>query len=64
MKKSNKQFSVTVDGKTTDVGTRSGVANHIRQLLENAEGGKDIDLKIGVKDVVEPKPTPEAPKAE
>lgn len=62
MKKSNKKFSVTVSkngaSSTTDVGTRSGVANFVRTLLEDAEGGKAINLTINVEDVVE------APKAE
>jgi hypothetical protein len=73
MKKSNKKFSVTVSkggaSSTTDVGTRSGVANFVRQLLEDAEGGQVINLAINVEDVkaaeaTAAEPTTEAPKAE
>jgi len=53
MKKSDKKFTVTIpqDGgfeSTTDVGTRSGVANFVRELLGTAEVGKTITLKINV----------------
>lgn len=67
MKKSNKKFSVVVtkDGTSTtnDVGTRSGVANFVRELLENAEGGKSITLEIKVEDVA-PVAAPVTPAAE
>jgi len=57
MKKSTKKFLVNVDmnGSVTpnDVGTRSGVANLVRQILENVKGGDTIVLNIKVEDVVD-----------
>ena len=64
MKKSNKSFDLTVtkDGTTNNqsVGTRSGVANFIRELLEGVQSGS-VNINIEVKDVpvsVTPTDTP------
>ncbi len=50
MKKSNQTFDVTVSKNCTDstqnLGTRSSVANFVRQLLEGAESDKTITLTI------------------
>ena len=55
MKKSDKSFSVEVHNagasSTTEVGTRSGAANFLRNLLGDAEAGKDIKITIHVKAV-------------
>lgn len=57
MKKSDKNFSVTINGVTTKVGTRSGVANFVRGALENAEAGTTITFGVNVEAV--PVETPE-----
>lgn len=66
MKKSNKSFDLTVtkDGTTNNqsVGTRSGVANFIRELLGGVQSGS-VNINIEVKDVpvsVTPTDTPPA----
>ena len=54
MKKSNKSFDLTVtkDGTTNNqsVGTRSGVANFIRELLGGVQSGSVVNINIEVKD--------------
>lgn len=67
MKKSNKSFDLTVTkGGTTNnqsVGTRSGVANFIRELLEGVQSGS-VNINIEVKDVpVSVTPTDTPPSA-
>lgn len=67
MKKSNKSFDLTVtkDGTTNNqsVGTRSGVANFIRELLEGVQSGS-VNINIEVKDVpVSVTPTDTPPSA-
>jgi len=66
MKKSNKSFDLTVtkDGTTNNqsVGTRSGVANFIRELLGGVQSGS-VNINIEVKDApvsVTPTDTPPA----
>lgn len=53
MKKSNKTFNLTVtkDGavNSQSIGTRSGVANFVRELLENAQPGT-VNINIEIKD--------------
>ncbi len=67
MKKSNKSFDLTVtkDGTTNNqsVGTRSGVANFIRELLGGVQSGS-VNINIEVKDVpVSVTPTDTPPSA-
>ena len=67
MKKSNKTFniSITKDGATNNqsIGTRSGVANFVRELLENVNSGT-VNLNIEVKDApVSVTPTDTPPSA-
>lgn len=50
MKKSNQSFTVTYNKngsiETANIGTRSGVANFVRELLENAENEKVVNLSV------------------
>ncbi len=67
MKKSNKSFDLTVtkDGTTNNqsVGTRSGVANFIRELLGGVQSGS-VNINIEIKDVpVSVTPTDTPPSA-
>ena len=67
MKKSNKSFDLTVtkDGTTNNqsVGTRSGVANFIRELLGGVQSGS-VNINIEVKDApVSDTPTDTPPAA-
>lgn len=49
MKKSDKQFSVTVNnGAPNNVGTRSGVANFVRKALENVEVGDSVTFTVNI----------------
>ncbi len=68
MKKSNKSFDLTVtkDGTTNNqsVGTRSGVANFIRELLGGVQSGSVVNINIEVKDApVSVTPTDTPPSA-
>lgn len=67
MKKSNKTFniSITKDGATNNqsIGTRSGVANFVRELLEGVQSGS-VNINIEVKDApVSVTPTDTPPSA-
>ena len=67
MKKSNKTFniSITKDGATNNqsIGTRSGVANFVRELLEGVQSGS-VNINIEVKDTpVSVTPTDTPPSA-
>ena len=67
MKKSNKTFniSITKDGATNNqsIGTRSGVANFVRELLEGVQSGS-VNISIEVKDApVSVTPTDTPPSA-
>ena len=68
MKKSNKTFniSITKDGATNNqsIGTRSGVANFVRELLEGVQSGSVVNINIEVKDApVSVTPTDTPPSA-